>query len=99
MYFKGRIYHGAEVHHYVVWDGVRDYQSLPPVAGVLATEFPAGTGTVYIAQIGKPGRSVRTALLGLIATGSNTHVILWARDHRTYRDIVKEMERGDAWLQ
>jgi hypothetical protein len=40
-YFKGRLCKGPEAHHYVVWDGVRDYQNKPPAAGVMKAEFPA----------------------------------------------------------
>jgi hypothetical protein len=32
----------------------------------------------------------------LMATGAAVHAILQVRDHRTYRDIVKEMERSSS---
>ena len=98
-YFKGRVYNGSEVHHYVVWDGIHDYQNMPPVAGVMMMEFPPGRGDIHIVQIGKPGAGVQPTLNALMALGPDVHMILWARDHRTYRAIVKELEGAGPRLQ
>jgi len=37
-YFKGRIYQGERVLHYIIWDGVRDYRNEPPLK-IIAARF------------------------------------------------------------
>jgi hypothetical protein len=63
-----------------------------------ALEFPPGRGDIHTVQIGKPPANIRQILDAL--TGERrVHVILWARDHRTYRTIVDELERTGQRLQ
>ena len=69
------------MHHYVVWDGVHDYQNMPPVAGILIDAFPPGIGDIHIVQIGKPGTSVQPTLRALMALGPDVHVIC-AREYK-----------------
>ena len=33
-YFKGRCIQGQQVLHYVVWDGVRNYENAPPLQAI-----------------------------------------------------------------
>ena len=81
----------------MVWDGVCDYRNMPP-PGVMVVEFPPGPGNIYIAQIGRPPANIHQVLD--VLTGEwGTHVILWARDHQTYRTIVDELERTGQRLQ
>ncbi len=101
-YFKGRIYVGDAVHHYVIWDGVRDFQNAPSEA-VIAAEFPRPPRAIYTAQVSTEMLMEHSATFMLdvllLAPEPNSHFILWARDHRTYRTIVEEMTRDGFRLQ
>jgi hypothetical protein len=92
-YFKGRVIAGKRVHHYVVWDGLNNYESAPPPNLLLVEKL---AGRVVIAQIrnGKAGRETITALLM-----SCDSVVLWARDTAVYRAIVQNLtQQSDGWL-
>jgi hypothetical protein len=94
-YFKGRMLQGDRTYRYVVWDGVRDYKSIPPVPQLVVAERLSGE-TLGIVQVKK--RVSRSALSVLLqAHGS---VIFWARDHAVYRAIVDGIEAfADARMQ
>jgi hypothetical protein len=98
--FKGRIIHPTthRVVHYVVWDGVRDYENEPSQELIALLANAAGPdGTVGIVQIRnhKAGRKLIEFL-----NGPFDHFIIWARDHHTYRAIVDNLEaQSDAWIQ
>jgi hypothetical protein len=84
-YFKGRLYWRGKMYPYVVWDGVRSYKSTPPPELADAEQL---YGKLIIAQLGKKPSNVRQLLSTLIETSDS--IILWARDHTTYRAIVAE---------
>ena len=98
--FKGRIIHPAthRVVHYVVWDGVHDYENEPSQELIALFADAAGpSGTVGIVQIRnrKAGRKLIDFL-----DGAFDHFIIWARDHRTYRAIVDNLEaQSDTRMQ
>ena len=98
--FKGRIIHPAthRVVHYVVWDGVHDYENEPSQELIALFANAAGpSGKVGVVQIRnrKAGRNLIEFL-----DGSFDSSIIWARDHRTYRAIVDNLEaQSDTRLQ
>ena len=87
-YFKGRLYDGSGMCPWVVWDGVRAYENEPPPSLLVAEKL--------IAQI----RSLRAGSETITTLLKNSDgVVLWARDHRTYRAIVENIQRqSDGWL-
>ena len=98
--FKGRIIDPTthRVVHYVVWDGVRDYGNEPSQELIALFANAAGpSGKVGVVQIRnrKAGRNLIEFL-----DGSFDSIIIWARDHRTYRAIVDNLEaQSDTRLQ
>jgi hypothetical protein len=92
-YFKGRVYAGEQVSHFVVWDGRSGYKSHPPPNLLLAEKL---TGRVCIAQIRNRtvGAETVTALLE-----DCDSVVLWTRNTTVYRAIVENIKRqADGWL-
>jgi hypothetical protein len=94
-YYKGRLYQDGKTFPYVVWDGVRSYENHPPIE-LFAAELCGPE--IAIMQIGKKPRNIREVLTTLIETADS--VVLWARDHTTYRAIVDEMKaQADVRMQ
>jgi hypothetical protein len=89
------VYRGDVRHTVIVWNGVADYQRMPPEdfstvnMGGLTIE-----GKVSITQVGKPvgcrGRSA-VAMLGWLLESFDS-VIFWARDTKTYNSIRDELK-------
>ena len=94
-YFKNRLYWRGKAYPCVVWDGVRDYENVPPPELAAAERM---CGKVCIMQLGKKPSSLRDTLAALV--GPFTSIILWTRDHAVYLATVEEMKaQCDMWLQ
>jgi hypothetical protein len=92
-YFKGRVYERERMVPYVVWDGVRDYESAPPPGLMLAENL---TGRVVIAQV--RNRAVGTETIRALLKDCDS-AILWARNNGVYRAIVENITRqSHGWL-
>jgi hypothetical protein len=93
-YLKGRAYDGDRMCPWVIWDGVRAYRNSPP-PGLLQTENL--NGRIVIAQIKSRTAGIET-IDAILKAGAES-VVLWARDHKTYRAIVQNVKRqSDGWL-
>jgi hypothetical protein len=86
-YHKSRVYTQGRMCPVVVWDGVHGYENIPPPALLIAENL---MGRIGIAQIRNRKAGIDTILALLKETDS---VIIWARDHATYRSIVTNIER------
>jgi hypothetical protein len=92
-YFKGRVIAEDRAFPFVVWDGIRRYQSHPPPNLLVAENL---TGHTCIAQVRQ--HAVGTETITVLLQDSDS-VILWARDTAVYRSIVANiMRRSDGWL-
>jgi hypothetical protein len=105
-YFKGRVIFAGRTVHYVVWDGVEDYSHAPPVPQDGAAFYclmqelrlsPESKGDFLIAQI-RNHKFGNWHLEKLIGT-KTLAVVIWARDHATFRAIVANLERESARVQ
>jgi hypothetical protein len=96
-YYKTTVIRGAHYVRCVIWDGVHDYESRPPVEALCITENLDGPD-LLIMQI-RHGHGVAKVVATLL--GTTTGIILWARNHKAYRTAVDEMERqpGRVWRQ
>jgi hypothetical protein len=99
QYFKGRILFPDKTVRFVVWDGVKDYENLPPpeLAAVIfkGPKGPGESRNVAILQVNEERFNERTIHA---AAKSTDGLILWARDHKLYRRMVKQMSKA-PWLQ
>ena len=99
-YFKGRIYQGKRVLHYIIWDGVRDYRNEPPLK-IIAAQFE---GTALHVKVDAQAIEDIDDLHALLAAPLDGcpdcgALVMWARDHRTYRRIVQHLTDPDRiWL-
>jgi hypothetical protein len=83
------------VCHVVVWDGVRDFQSLPNIddleqAGDLGRR---GVGKLVLARAHGPCDWSHIAELVPDEGGA---IILWTRDHAIYTTIAANLERDGS---
>jgi hypothetical protein len=95
-YFKGRIIRGERVLHYVVWDGVRDYENAPPLDAIARAEQMPGTQLhvkVDASAVEDIHELITAPFEGCPECGG---LVVWARDHRTYRRLVRVLEAGFA---
>src|SRR5262245_17654368 len=95
-YFKGRIFAGERVLHYIIWDGVRDYQNEPPLKGI-AAQFPGVALHVKVdADAVEDIEDLHVLLSSPIdACPDCGSLVMWARDHWTYRLIVQHLTGPD----
>jgi hypothetical protein len=88
-YYKSRLRDlDGRWHRIVVWDGVCDYENEPPLELMVYEKLGGKLGIVQI----NPNMEVsnKDALLEIIEAFDN--VVLWARDHATYRILVDSFE-------
>jgi hypothetical protein len=97
-YFKGRLIRGERVLHYVVWDGGHGYKNAPPLQALALAEKMRGLLYVQVGEdaiediheiIDAPCRSC-PEVGGLV---------VWTRDHRTYRLIVRRLTEQGIRIQ
>jgi hypothetical protein len=97
-YFKGRLVGRERVLQYVIWDGVRDFQNVPPQALAL-TEKMQGL-QLYVQVDADSVDDIREVIVGPYrACPEAGGLVVWTRDHRTYRRIVRRLMGDAAWLQ
>jgi hypothetical protein len=96
-YYKTTLVGGDSYVRCVIWDGVCDYESDPPIPALCIAESLDGPD-LHIMQI-RHGHGVVKVVEAML--GITTSVILWTRSHQAYRTAVDEMERqsGRVWRQ
>jgi hypothetical protein len=94
-YYKTTVIHEDDFVRCVIWDGVRDYESHPPILALCVAE-KLDAPDVHVMQI-RHGHGVAKVVRAML--GITTSVILWARSHKAYRAAVDEMEQqpGRVW--
>jgi hypothetical protein len=99
-YFKGRVVYGNRVLRYVVWDGVRNYENAPPLQALAALEKMPGLQLnlrVDETAVEDIEYLITAPMDGCPDCGG---LVVWTRDHRTYRLIVQRMAQSpQTWLQ
>jgi hypothetical protein len=105
-YFKGLIIRSdGRVVHYIVWDGVKDYSNMMPTPedGALFVGLmkrlcvdKAEPGPLMIVQISSHDFDTRT--LDVLSEKAMA-LIVWAKDHATFKAIVAALERDSERLQ
>jgi hypothetical protein len=88
-YFKGRVYTagGLRVFPIVVWNGVRDYESHPPLILAPAENL---TGLLHIVQVRNLKVCTET-ISAILSKDYDSSAILWARNAAVYRAIVENL--------
>jgi hypothetical protein len=94
-YFKGRIIRGTRVLLYVVWDGVENYRNAPPLQAIALMEKMPGVQLhlkVDEEALEDIEYLIAAPMDGCPEVGG---LVVWTRDHRTYRLIVQRMSGPD----
>jgi hypothetical protein len=99
-YFKGRVIGGERVFHYIVWDGVRDYENQPPLRNLAVVEK---TGKLIYVRVDETAVEDIEDINALIRSPMQFcpdvgGLVVWTRDHRTYRLIVQYVSKHHRWL-
>jgi hypothetical protein len=92
-YFKGRCIAGERVLHYVVWDGIYNYENAPPLQAIAMAEKMPGL-QLHV----KVGADAVEDIYELIAAPLDAcpeadGLVVWTQDHRTYRLIVQQLTK------
>jgi hypothetical protein len=105
-YYKGRVIFPDRTIHYIVWDGGKDYSHLPPCPGDgLVFELvmrrlglpTADPGQLVIAQISN--RKFGNWHLQKLMETKPVALIIWTKDHATFKAISKNLERESLRMQ
>jgi hypothetical protein len=100
QYFKGRCVCGERVMHYVIWDGVRDYEKVPPLEVLdLVEKMPGQQLHVQVDENAVEDiHEIITAPLDTCPEVGG--LVVWTKDHRTYRLIVQQLTalEDHVWL-
>lgn len=84
QYHTGRIYIGNTMIPLAIWNGEKDYRSLPPNS--LINTLP---GAVHIVQL--HNNLSEFLIKTLINAGANA-ILIWARDHKAYHNNVAALQ-------
>jgi hypothetical protein len=97
-YFKGRCIQGQQVLHYVVWDGVRNYENAPPLQAIAALEKMHGKQLQL--RVDKDAvEDIEYLIAAPLQHPEVGGLVVWARDHKIYRSIVQRLTQpGCTWL-
>ena len=94
-FFKGRLFDGKQMKPFIVWDGRRNYASIPPPELAAAGHLH---GRVVITQIGKAFNM--NLIESILVTANCDSLIIWARDVAMYKTIVETISaKADMRLQ
>jgi hypothetical protein len=96
-YLRGALIKGRDYVRFVMWDGIRNYENEPPISALCAAEQLDREMLLVVKIDHAQGQSVLDAVEG--AAGCTNDLVVWARDHRTYRFAVDEWSRGSMWRQ
>jgi hypothetical protein len=94
-YYKATMIRGQNLVRCVIWDGVRDYESHPPVPQLCIAEGLVGN-KVVIRQV-RHVHDVMKVVESML--GKVPNVILWCRNNKVYRTAVEEMDRPPDWVE
>jgi len=93
-YFKGRVIHDRHVLHYVVWDGVRDYENAPPLQAIALAEKMPGL-QLHVKVDEDAVEDIYKVIVGPVYDCPEVGgLVVWTKDHRTYRLIVQQLTRS-----
>jgi hypothetical protein len=93
-YFKGRVLTDERMYRFVVWDGLRDYESPPLLPQLAAAE--GFKGRWLVVQTHKHDWHNEDVAKFLV---DDRDLIIWTRDAATYRGLVKNLSAEGARLQ
>jgi hypothetical protein len=97
-YFKGRVIRGQRVLHYVVWDGIRNYENAPPLQAIKAAEKMQGK-QLHLRVDKNAVEDIEYLIAAPLQHPEVGGLVVWARDHKTYRAIVQQLTQpGCIWL-
>jgi hypothetical protein len=101
-YHKARVHDvdGTKIASIVVWDGIEDYESEPPIhALIVAEKFNAKK--LHVIQVGENWKEGEWRFqMGISAAHEGTDVIFYAINHRVYRQLCRSVEAAcDMRLQ
>jgi hypothetical protein len=88
-YFKGRLVCGERVFHYVIWDGVHNYENPPPLQALVLAEKMGPL--VYVRVDEDAVEDIQELIDAPRSYPEMNGVVVWTRDHRTYRLIVHQL--------
>jgi hypothetical protein len=97
-YFKGRVICGQNVLHYVVWNGVHNYENTPPLQAIKALEKMQGI-QLHV-RVGEDAvEDIEVLLAAPLEKPGVGGLVVWTEDDQTYRSIVQRLTKpGCNWL-
>jgi len=90
-YFKGRVIHDERVLRFFVWDGVRNYENAPPLQTIALVEKTTGL-QLHVKVDEDAVEDIHQIIAGPCRDCPEVgSLVVWTRDHRTYRLIVQRL--------
>jgi hypothetical protein len=97
-YYVVRVIRGERVLKVAVWDGVRDYENAPPLDALAVAERMLGTQLHLRVDEGAV-EDIETLIDAPLDIPGVGGLVVWTRDHRTYRLIVQQVDKSkQGWL-